>query len=282
MQIKLFILTVFLLVTGIIKLAAQDIAGTLQQELPKLVLDGISSIHIISPEPIRYVDIATHQVVGDLPEVNILRLKHVRDSVQNYDQHSADLGVVTIIGESFIAQYRLRFCEDLSSQHAVASFEIMPEHTKSIAVMPELTTPELKRHALTLLTERNSVPIRKSSSYGMRAELGAVYTVGDLVLLDVTYYNNTNLSYDIDELRFKIEDRKITKATNVQSIEIKPIWQLYPHNTFKKKYRNIYVLKKTTFPDNKILHIELSEKQISGRTLTLKVKYKDILNADTF
>lgn len=81
----------------------------------------------------------------------------------------------------------------------------------------------------------------------MRAELNAVYTVGDLVLLDITYRNATNLAYDIDEMRFKIEDKKITKATNVQSIEVKPIWQLYPHGSFKRTYRNIYVLKKRHF-----------------------------------
>ena len=34
--------------------------------------------------------------------------------------------------------------------------------------------------------------------------------------------------------------------------------------------------------DDKILTIELSEKQISGRTISLKVKYSDVLSADAF
>jgi hypothetical protein len=96
----------------------------------------------------------------------------------------------------------------------------------------------------------------------------------------VAFQNKTNLAYDIDELRFKIEDKKITKATNVQSLEIKPEWQLYKQPSFKKEYHNIYVFKKVTFPDNKILNVELSEKQISGRTLTLKIRYGDLLKAD--
>lgn len=279
MKILLLILS---LLTGIINLSAQEKARTFRQELPKIVLDSKSALHIISPEPIRYVDITTHQIIGDLPNPNVLRLKRVRDSIEADALHVRDLGVVTIIGESFMAQYNLCFFENVSGQEAVASFEILPQHLKPITVQTQLTTPELHRHALTLLAKRKSVPIRKFSSYGMRAELGGIYTVGDFVLLDITYYNTTKLNYDIDELRFKIEDKKITKATNVQSTEIKPIWQLYGHSTFKKQYRNIYVLKKITFPDNKILHIELSEKQISGRTLTLKVKYKDILDADTF
>lgn len=282
MQIKRLFLTVCLLLTSAVLIKAQEKAAIYRQELPQLVLDGKSSLHIISPEPIRYVDIATHQVLGDLPEPNVLRLKRVRDSLGSKELNNADLGVITIVGESFMAQYNLSFLEYASANKAVASFEIIPQHTTPIAVTPGLTTFDLHRHALALLSKRKSAPIRKSSNYGMRAELGAIYTVGDHVLLDITFYNSTKLSYDIDELRFKIEDKKITKATNVQSIEIKPIWQLYPHNRFQRQYRNIYVLKKTTFPNNKILHIDLSEKQISGRTLTLKVKYKDILDADTF
>jgi len=41
------------------------------------------------------------------------------------------------------------------------------------------------------------------------------------------------------------------------------------------------VFKKMTFPGNKLLHIELSEKQLSGRVITLGISYQDILNADT-
>jgi len=280
MKTLFLILPLFLI--GILNLPAQQKIGTHRHELPTILLDDKSSIHIISPEPIQYVDISTHLVIGDIPEPNLLRLKRVRDSIETESLNSTDLGIVTIVGESFIAQYNLNFLEYMSTQETVASIEILPQHTKLISAKSELTTPELKAHALALLSKRKPIPIRKSSNYGVRAELGGVYTIGDFVLLDITYSNNTNLSYDIDELRFKIEDVKVTKATNVQSIEVKPVWQLYKHTAFKKQYRNIYVLKKMTFPDNKMLNIELSEKQISGRTLTLNVKYKDILRADTF
>ena len=37
-----------------------------------------------------------------------------------------------------------------------------------------------------------------------------------------------------------------------------------------------------TFTNDKILTIELSEKQISGRTISLDVEYEDVLSADSF
>jgi hypothetical protein len=42
------------------------------------------------------------------------------------------------------------------------------------------------------------------------------------------------------------------------------------------------VLKKLTFPNDKILSIEISEKQISGRNITLNIDYEDVLYADSF
>jgi len=76
--------------------------------------------------------------------------------------------------------------------------------------------------------------------------------------------------------------KKIYKATNSQSLEIKPVYKLYDKDKFKKSYRNIYVFKKFTFPNSKVLAIRLLEEPISGRTIELKIKYSDILNADTF
>ncbi|MGF7028550.1 conjugative transposon protein TraN [Sphingobacterium sp. HSC-15S19] len=261
---------------------AQQHAGIYRDQLPDIIIDSNSSLHIISPEPIRYVDVPSHSVIGDLPEENVLRLKWVTDSNDHNSERDSYLGIITVIGESYIAQFQLHRSAGISYSSLPASFNILPEHTRSLEIPVEITTPQLRSHALSMLALRNAYPVRKTENYGIRAELNNVYTVGDLVLLDITYHNGSNLSFDIDEMRFKIEDRKVTKATNVQSVEIKPVWQLYPHAAFKRTYRNIYALKKITFPASKILSVELSEKQISGRTITLKIKYKDVLKADRF
>ena len=58
--------------------------------------------------------------------------------------------------------------------------------------------------------------------------------------------------------------------------------QLEESKSFKYGYRNIIVVKKMTFPNDKILTIEMSEKQISGRTISLNIDYEDVLSADSF
>lgn len=258
---------------------AQSVPSVYRKDLPDIFISENISLHIISPEPITYADISTLGIAGDLPVKNILRLKIKTDSLT---VEAGYIGVVTIIGESFIAQYNLRYAGVL--QPVISSqVQILPEQMRPLDVPGiSLTGQEMKGYALAILKDHSRSTVRKENAYGLKAALNHVYTIGDNIFLDLTYRNETNLAYDIDELRFKIEDKRINKATNVQSIEIKPVWQLYPLSSFKKTFRNVYVLKKVTFPENKVLNIELTEKQISGRTLTLQIKYRDILKADTF
>ncbi|OYX96632.1 MAG: conjugative transposon protein TraN, partial [Sphingobacteriia bacterium 35-40-5] len=253
---------------------AQNFPSVYRKDLPNVFISKNISLHFISPEPITYADISTPMIVGDLPVKNILRLKIKTDSLT---MDTGYIGVVTIIGESFISQYNLRYAGVLQPQIS-SQVEILPDQTRPLDVPGvSLTRQEMKDHALAILKDHSRSVVRKESAYGLKATLNQVHTVGNYIFLDITYKNETNLAYDIDELRFKIEDKKINKATNVQSIEIKPVWQLYSSGSFKRNFRNIYVLKKATFPENKVLTIELIEKQISGRTLTLQIKYRDII-----
>ena len=116
----------------------------------------------------------------------------------------------------------------------------------------------------------------------MTMRLNNIYVVGEYFFIDFSVDNKTNLPFDIDELRVKLQDKKQQKATNAQTIELKPALVLDRSVRFKKGYRNIIVLKKMTFPNDKVLSIELSEKQISGRTIFMNLDYEDVLAADAF
>ena len=112
--------------------------------------------------------------------------------------------------------------------------------------------------------------------------LNNVYAVGEYFFIDFSVENRTSLRFDIDELRFKLADKKQQKATNVQMVELDPVFVLDRSASFRHGYRNVAVLKKMTFPGDKVLSIELSEKQISGRTITMTIDYEDVLAADSF
>ncbi len=260
----------FISFTVIIMTACQAFGQKLA-ELPVVYLPDNLSVHFVSPEPIQYVDISTKSISGDLPVKNILRIKYRTDS-------ATQEGVVTIVGEKFIAQYRIIHSPP-DGGAIQTEIPVLPADMRPLETGIGLSQPELKNYALHLLSKKPE-KLRKASAYGIKATLNHVYTVGDYIFLDIGFENSTNLKYDIDELRFKIEDKKVTKATNVQSLEIKPDFTLFDQPFFKKHYRNIFVFKKFTFPGNKLLNIQLDEKQLSGRVITLSVPYKDVLEAD--
>lgn len=250
--------------------------------LPELALHRGHTVHILSPEPIRYVDIASGNVSGDLPLENVLRIKLQEDTSQT-EQPGYELGAVTIVGDNFMAQYRLTAPLWTSGPNIPALLEIRPEHTRPLEISGiGLSRTQMKSLAQDLLTKTVRRPLRSAKDYGLGITLNGISALGDYIFLDVSFSNTSNLSYAVDELRFFIEDKKITKATNVQTVEIKPLWHYQPLAEFKKRHRNVFVLKKATFPGSKVLRISLTEKQVSGRTVDLKIKYGDILDADTF
>jgi conjugative transposon TraN protein len=242
-----------------------------QDKLPEVHLPVKGDLHFISPEPIQYVDISDKNIEGDLPLPNVLRLRFKKDTCLSD-------AIVTIAGEKFIAQYHLWPVQSTENEE----IEIQPADTKPLDISGiGFSQPQLKSIALSLFCKSPRKAIEKTKAFGLKASLYHLYTAGDYIFIDLGYRNKTNLAYDIDEFRFKIDDKKVLKAANSQSVELKPVFALFDNPYFQKTYRNIIVLKKLSFPGNKLLHIELSEKQLSGRVITLNISYQDVLNADT-
>lgn len=244
-----------------------------QSEMKKVYVNEHISTHFVCSEPIQYVDISTKKVQGDLPLSNILRIKPLTDD-------DVDLGIVTIIAQRFMVQYHMVYATIQDADQQI----VLQQQEAIGLMMPEITLSqeEMKLFCKQILSKKDKKPKERVRKYGMEARLNNIYTIGDYFFVDISLKNKTNIQFDLDQFRFKIEDNKIVKSTNFQQVEIRPEYQLYKTDGFKKKYRNVFVFKKFTYPNKKTFSIEVSEKQISGRNLMLKVDYKDVLKADTF
>ncbi len=282
------LLLIFSLVSGATLFAQTETPEKRLTDLPKLTISDGISLHIISPEPIQYVDLSTKNLTGDLPAENIARIKITDASgTDSTSIHKTidknNLGVITVVCQSFMAQYQVNFI-DGERGNPVTNIQIQPEDMQPLEY-PKMafSNTELLNFSLDILKKKKiGKPIREEKDFKMTMQINNVYVVNDYIFLDMTFLNSSNLSYDIDALKFSVEDKKIYKATNNQSIALNPVYQLYHQKQFTKNYRNIYVFKKFTYPNSKVFKIRLLEEQLSGRVLEMKVKYSDILNADTF
>ena len=261
-------------------------------DLPELEITEGINLHIISPEPIQYVDLSTHKLTGDLPSGNIARIKITDNPGSNEGEkmkkpsaffNGDNIGIITVVGQSFIAQYKADY-RNSENLNTVTNIHIQPEEMQPIEFdKMSFSNYELRKFAMGIIQKKSEKnPIREEKNLKLTVQLNNVYVMSDYIFLDMTFKNNSNLSYDIEALKFSIEDKKIHKATNNQSIEMIPLFQLNPQKHFRKNFRNIYVFKKFTYPNSKVMMIRLIEEQLSGRTIEMKVNYSDILKADTF
>lgn len=269
----------FILLFGILGVGAQVSANE------KIYVNSEVTTHIVMPENIKLVDISTAKIVGNQCTDNIVHIKPYleSDSLQAVGSYKDNelLGTITLIGERHIAQYDILYTQ--SPGMAASIFEVPYNHTRSY-INPEVSMPmaEMARYAWAVYSSDRKYNQIVTKAHGMKAVVNNIYAVGDYFFIEYSLQNKTKIPYDIEEIRVKLTDKKETKATNSQTIELSPVFTLNSSRKFKKNYRNVLVLPKLTFPDEKVLRLEISENQISGRVIVLTIEYEDILHADGF
>ena len=252
-------------------------AQTTYEEMELLTVNEQVTTVITATEPIRFVDISTDKVAGDQPISNTIRLKPKEAGHTDGDV----LAIVTIVTERYRVQYALIYTTRL--QEAVTDKEVQmeeqqPFHNPAIS----LSTEDMYRFARQIWTSPAKYRDVSKRQHRMTMRLNNIYAVGEYFFIDFSVENRTDIRFDIDEIRVKLADKKVSKATNSQIIELKPEMMLEKTKSFLHGYRNVMVVRKMTFPNDKVLTIEMSEKQISGRTISVNIDYEDVLNADSF
>ena len=179
-------------------------------DLPEIEITEGVNLHIISPEPIQYVDLSTQKLTGDLPTTNIARIKITdQPETDSKDQskkmhpfsNGNQIGVISVVGQSFIAQYKAiyRNCENLNT---VTNIHIQPEHMQPIEFDKMVfSNLELRKFAMDIIQKKSDKnPIREEKNLKLNVQLNNVYVISDYIFLDMTFKNNSNLSYDIEDL----------------------------------------------------------------------------------
>ena len=268
-RLCLLFLSSFLSVPSFCQLSMMD--------MEQLTVNENVTTVITASEPVRLVDISTDKVVGDKPIGNVIRLKP-KDG--NHEDGEV-LAIVTVVTERYRTQYALLYTSRM--EEAVSDKEVLlSERTAFRNPAVSLSTEDMVRYARRIWTGPAMYRNIKTNKHHLTMRLNNIYTVGEFIFLDFSVENHINLRFDIDELRFKLSDKKQQKSTIVQDIQLEPVLVLDDSKYFTRGYRNVVVLKKMTFPNDKVLTLELSEKQISGRTIYMQLDYEDILAADSF
>lgn len=244
-------------------------------QIDKLYLNHEITTHIISSLNIDYIDLSTNKISGNLAKENILAIK----PIEPY-KHGEFMGVITIVGENFIKQYEAFYTEQ-------AYGKLKPTTTVSIKgeayynnSLFELTSKDFKTISSEVLKKKQTYYNTVATGNDITITLNNIFIVDGYYFIDYTVKNKSNVRFDIDDVIYKINDKKIYKSTNSQILYLEEVYNHYKKTSFKKSYRNIVALEKFTIPNDKVFQIELKEKQISGRDIILSIEYSDFLKAD--
>ena len=239
-----------------------------------------ATVHFVSPEPIEYVDISSPYVQGDLTEKNIFRLRPEAGKV-----HPGDQFIVTIVTSAYISVYKLMVAGPLDNNSNLRSeayvISVNPNDGVQVNQSDVLSNQECFDLVVKAMNNNRGIHNIEARSYGIKMYIRNMYSFGDYIMIELAAKNRTNLQFNIDQVRFKIIDKKTVNATISQDIELKPVYSLYQNEgrIITGRFNNYYIFKKFTYPTQKLLDIEMTEKQYSGRKVDLKIKYNQVLNA---
>lgn len=251
-----------------------------EKNINRVTIPANVTVHFVSPEPIQYVDISSPDIQGDLPEKNIFRLRPDSDKI-----HPGDKFTITIVTPAYISVYKLTVADlqsnDSSLQNGAYVISINPNDAVQVNQSNVLNSQQCFELAIKALQKKRSIFDIDTRAYGMKMYVTNIYSVGDYVMIKLEVKNKTRLQFDIDQIRFKIIDKHKVKATVSQDIELKPVYSLYQSDDkiITDKFSNFFIFKKFTYPTQKLLEIEMTEKQYSGRRLDLKIEYNQILKS---
>lgn len=131
----------------------------------------------------------------------------------------------------------------------------------------------LQNYAAMALSYRARYTGLSARNYGIDFALNGIFIHDDYLFVRLQIINDTPVSYEPDQVRFLLRERKKAKRTASQEIEIGPLAFFRFPDRIPAHSRAAYIctLPKFTVPEAKVLFIELTEKE-GSRHLRLKIK----------
>ncbi|WP_373811170.1 conjugative transposon protein TraN [Porphyromonas macacae] len=157
-------------------------------------------------------------------------------------------------------------------------------HTRMNIYFRELgnESPLLVKLIMQSIYKNNDREIRHlgCKRFGIQFLIKGIYVHNGMFYFHTQVKNSSNVPFDTDFIKFKVVDKKVAKRTAIQESVLYPVRSFNEVITIggKSTVRTVYTLPKFTIPDDKILVVELVEKN-GGRHQNIRIESSDIVNA---
>jgi conjugative transposon TraN protein len=243
------------------------------------------TVHIIFPSAVRYVDLGSNHIIAGKADgtENIIRVKATTEGFPG----ETNFSVVCEDGSfySFNVKYANEpellniemkdFLENESTDYS---------HSRMNIYFRELgnESPLLVKLIMQSIYKNNDREFRHlgCKRFGVQFLVKGIYAHNGLFYFHTQTKNSSNVAFNVDFIRFKIVDKKVAKRTAIQETVVNPVRSFNEIIIIdgQTTVRTVYTIPQFTIPDDKILEIELVEKN-GGRHQTIRVENSDIVNA---
>lgn len=238
--------------------------------------------HLIFPTAIRYVDLGSEYLIAGKAEdaENVLRVKA---SVRDFETET-NFSVITTDGRFYNFNVHYSSYPEALSYNLLTMQKAVDKANGNEVFFEELgnSSPSLAALLLETIYKENKRIVKHigAKSFGIQFILKGIYIHNGKYYFHTELGNRTNVPFQIDFINFKIVDKKVAKRTVVQERPIIPLRTYKPLNEISGKTidQNVFLLDQFTIADDKVLLIEIFEKN-GGRHQTLEVENSDLINA---
>lgn len=287
---KRLLFVVALTVLFFVGVQAQDTVRTFSQrqvvEPYRVEVAFNKTLHILFPSEVVYVDFGSLDLIADKADgaQNVVRIKAAK---QDFTEET-NFSVITADGcfYSFTAVYsenpsQLNIeMEDWLHKDPYSDFANRQMYIRLDELSGE--TPLTVNRIMYTILRRNVRDIKSvgSKRFGIEVLLRGVYVHGDLFYLHVSMRNRSKVAFDIDYIRFKICDRKTARRTAVQETFVNPVrvFDEIMRVDAEAMIRNVFVFRKFTIPDDKVLVMEVYERN-GGRHQRFEIENSRLVGA---
>lgn len=244
------------------------------------------TVHIIFPSAVRYVDLGSNWIIAGRADgaENVIRVKATTEGFPG----ETNFSVICEDGSfySFNARYAHEpemlniEMKDFLENGDTTDFS----HTRMNIYFRELgnESPLLVKLIMQSIYKEDRREIRHlgCKRFGVQFLLKSVHSHNGLFYFHTETRNRSNVAFRTDFIRFKIVDKKVPKRTAIQERVIDPVrsYNEVLVTEGKSDVRTVYAVPQFTIPDDKLLVIELFEKD-GGRHQTIRVENADLVAA---
>lgn len=248
----------------------------------------LKTTHLIFPDAVKYVDLgSTNIIAGKVSGVeNVVRVKA---AARDFPEET-NFSVICADGRlySFDVVYsehpsRLSIVVEELLQQGSAGDDAEPA-AGTYVQLPELdgVTPVVANRIMYNIYKRNEHNIKHigCKQFGMQALLRGIYVYGDLLFLHTSLQNFSNLSFEVDYIKFTVKGRKVAKRMAMQETEVVPVrtYNNPPVVKARSTVRTVFVLPKLTIVGDEVLEVEIYERG-GGRHQRYRIENTDLLGA---